>query len=315
MACEISEKYTAINKYQGMGVYAIVNVFNGKRYVGSSLNVSKRIWAHKSYLRSNNHHSSYLQNSYNKYGENSFLYLLIEKFDSEEDMRKAEEKYINERGEFNAVTSVDPSCLGEANRKPVVQYSLDRDLIAEFHSITEASKQTGIPAGGIGEACNNTKGAMSSGGFLWIFKGDELKEYAPWSCISTKVDQFDLNGNFIQTFHSIAKASKQTGAHRLVIGKCLKTNKNPNIKNPAYTTGGFRWAEHGEKPIEYKKNKGAPVYQFDLDGNFIAKHDSAREAADLLKIHVNTITHCIRGTNKSGAGFIWRNEKGDKDAV
>lgn len=59
------------------GVYQIVNLINGKRYVGSSKNINQRIAQHKRALRKNRHVNNYLQNSYNKYGENLFEYSVL----------------------------------------------------------------------------------------------------------------------------------------------------------------------------------------------------------------------------------------------
>ena len=60
------------------GVYKIKNVINNKLYIGSSLNVNKRIKQHKRSLLKGNHHSVKLQRSYDKYGENNFKYEIIE---------------------------------------------------------------------------------------------------------------------------------------------------------------------------------------------------------------------------------------------
>lgn len=60
------------------GIYVIRNIINNKIYIGSSSNLIKRIRIHKSKLKSNKHHSAILQNSYNKYGEESFEYEIVE---------------------------------------------------------------------------------------------------------------------------------------------------------------------------------------------------------------------------------------------
>lgn len=64
------------------GIYAIVNVLNGKFYVGSARAIGRwesdrgfrgRFIRHRSQLRNNKHHCKYLQNSYNYYvGELGF---------------------------------------------------------------------------------------------------------------------------------------------------------------------------------------------------------------------------------------------------
>lgn len=60
------------------GIYEIKNKHNGHRYIGSSLNIDRRWHDHKHLLTCGNHHSSYLQNAWNKYGEDAFEFSIIE---------------------------------------------------------------------------------------------------------------------------------------------------------------------------------------------------------------------------------------------
>ena len=76
------------------GIYKITNTVNNKVYVGSSINVSTRITAHKHCLKANKHHNSYLQASYNKYKEVSFMFEVIVYCD-EDELTFHEEFYIN----------------------------------------------------------------------------------------------------------------------------------------------------------------------------------------------------------------------------
>ena len=77
------------------GIYKIVNKQNNKYYIGSSSNVEKRWYVHKTRLKNNNHPNKYLQAAWNKYGEESFLFV-IEKCNISEDTLLAEEqKFLN----------------------------------------------------------------------------------------------------------------------------------------------------------------------------------------------------------------------------
>lgn len=53
-------------------MYEIVNVLNGKRYVGSSVNISDRCYEHKRLLKHGTHHSQKLQNAWDKHGGTAF---------------------------------------------------------------------------------------------------------------------------------------------------------------------------------------------------------------------------------------------------
>jgi group I intron endonuclease len=80
--------------YQKPGIYKIQNLVSNKVYVGSSINVSVRITAHKNSLRQNKHINTHLQHSYNKYGLLHFVFQVIE-YCSEDELCTKEEYYIN----------------------------------------------------------------------------------------------------------------------------------------------------------------------------------------------------------------------------
>jgi group I intron endonuclease len=65
------------------GIYQILNIVNGKRYIGSSSNLKKRLSSHSLSLSKNYHHNKHLQNAFLKYGIDKFeikilLYCSIE---------------------------------------------------------------------------------------------------------------------------------------------------------------------------------------------------------------------------------------------
>jgi len=66
------------------GIYKIVNKTNGKFYLGSSKSIHSRWSQHKKELRNNCHHSRYLQNAWNKYGEDAFSFEIYELINVEE---------------------------------------------------------------------------------------------------------------------------------------------------------------------------------------------------------------------------------------
>lgn len=61
------------------GLYEIFNTVSRKKYIGSSIDVDRRSAAHKSHLRGNKHKNTYLQNSWNKHGEEAFEFKVLRK--------------------------------------------------------------------------------------------------------------------------------------------------------------------------------------------------------------------------------------------
>lgn len=59
------------------GIYKILNKRNNKVYIGSAIDIKKRWRDHKWHLNHNKHHNSHLQSAWNKFGENSFVFLIL----------------------------------------------------------------------------------------------------------------------------------------------------------------------------------------------------------------------------------------------
>lgn len=61
------------------GIYAIINLDTGKKYIGSAARTFRERWSkHKLELRKGIHHSSYLQRSWNKHTEFRFEFKILE---------------------------------------------------------------------------------------------------------------------------------------------------------------------------------------------------------------------------------------------
>jgi len=77
------------------GVYAIKNIINDKVYIGSTtMSFLKRLQHHVSQLRNNKHKNQYLQNAWNKYGEENFEFSILEICEKNECLTK-EQYYID----------------------------------------------------------------------------------------------------------------------------------------------------------------------------------------------------------------------------
>jgi group I intron endonuclease len=61
----------------GSGVYQIRNLVNGHIYIGHATSFYYRWHEHLSELRNNHHYNDYLQNAWNKYGEENFVFEIL----------------------------------------------------------------------------------------------------------------------------------------------------------------------------------------------------------------------------------------------
>ena len=83
-----------------IGIYRIKNLVNNKCYYGSSKNIEKRWKTHLNQLRNKKHINFILQNAWNKYGEQNFIFEVVEECEIEK-LFETEQKYIDNCGDYN----------------------------------------------------------------------------------------------------------------------------------------------------------------------------------------------------------------------
>lgn len=153
------------------GIYMIINYVNNYRYVGSSKNLSQRLWEHRANLRHNKHDNPHLQNAWNKYGEKSFNYVILEKC-NEEERYEREQYYVNVlKPEYNICVEVvnqpptsetarrkqsetrkrmfESGELQIAHNKVVFAYDKNGNFLGEWKSIRKAAQHFRISTSGI----------------------------------------------------------------------------------------------------------------------------------------------------------------------
>ena len=98
------------------GVYKIVNIINGKIYIGSSKDIDRRWNEHIRVLELNTHNNQHLQNAWNKYGRNNFKFEVIEQCDEDKQFER-EQYYIDlyspfqDKG-YNIVQKISNDLIG-----------------------------------------------------------------------------------------------------------------------------------------------------------------------------------------------------------
>ena len=78
------------------GIYKIINVVNNKFYVGSAVNLRKRKSRHFSELRTGKHKNRHLLAAWNKYGEQAFVFVMVEEVEDRALLLEAENRWLKE---------------------------------------------------------------------------------------------------------------------------------------------------------------------------------------------------------------------------
>lgn len=129
--------------------------------------------------------------------------------------------------------------------RPVLQYSLDGNFIRRYSSITLATQNMGKDnISNIRSCCNKT--STSAYNYLWKYEDDDtpIDEFVSRQKKTGKgavkmVEQYSLDGEYIQTFSSCREAARSIGApyHVGINSCCLGKQK---------TAYGFKWKYAGE---------------------------------------------------------------------
>jgi group I intron endonuclease len=94
------------------GVYSITHIDSGRLYIGSSINLYKRLIKHKSDLNAKRHHSPVLQNAWNKYGESGFEMKVLELVSDPQSLLEIEQNWLNKVNPFYNICKTAGNRLG-----------------------------------------------------------------------------------------------------------------------------------------------------------------------------------------------------------
>lgn len=117
------------------GIYAIVNMATGERYIGGTTNIRQRWHTHRSKLLKNQSTHTKLQSAWSQWGEEAFRVIVLEYVDNKDDLITREQFYLDTyRPEYNTRLSADNSIaipLSSESRERVNQKIRGRQFTAE----------------------------------------------------------------------------------------------------------------------------------------------------------------------------------------
>lgn len=135
------------------GIYKIINIINQKLYIGSSKDVLYRKYEHFRDLKLKQHHSTTLQNAFNKYGEQNFTFEILEECEKENLIEREQYYFDTLKPEYN-ICQIAGNTLGvkhnEVSKQKMSEFrkgksfhsDFQRKRISEVHTNKIVSKET-----------------------------------------------------------------------------------------------------------------------------------------------------------------------------
>ncbi|NOU98453.1 GIY-YIG nuclease family protein [Paenibacillus planticolens] len=90
-------------------VYSITTLHNGIKYFGRSQEYPKRRRAHLNMLRTNKHANVRMQEAFNQYGEDNFVFEVLHTFNNLQEATEREQQYIDDQSieKYNVGDAID----------------------------------------------------------------------------------------------------------------------------------------------------------------------------------------------------------------
>lgn len=269
-------------------VYQIRNLVNGKRYIGSSNGVEYRFYEHRKDLRKNQHTNLYLQNAWNKYGEASFAFEIIELCDKSELLTKEQSlidstKSADRKFGYNICEIADRPWMTQEVREKISK-SLKGNVpwnLGKRHS--EEAK----------EKMRKKKSYKDKHPMCGKHHSDETKEKIR---IANRVWREKHGHQFLGKHHSEDAKKKMSEAK-----KGQKISDETKRKISEANTGRRHSAEALNK---MKHNKQCKRVAQILNGEIINIFDSVSEAKRITG--AKNVSECALGKRKKSGGFQWK---------
>lgn len=285
------------------GIYCIENLVNNKKYIGQSVDIYSRWYAHKSKLYGNKHENTHLQNSWNNYGEKYFHFYIVELCDKEL-LNEREIYWIKHYNTF--YDGYNETFGGQGQSKPAIkvfQYTLDGDLIKEWNSVYEIQEELDFNENTIRNACNN-KEHLSAYGYQWSYqKSDNIGEY---NSVTQKkiVYQYDKQGNLVNIYDTILSVSEDGFSFGNVANCCRGIRK---------TSSGYVWSYTPLDKNEianklhntYQNHSQISISKYSLEGDFVEYIDQ-RDYFSKNNYNIYDVIKCCNGEKDYYKKFQWR---------
>lgn len=288
------------------GIYEIVNLINGNRYVGSSKDIYGRWVQHQNELKRGKHCNSHLQSAWNLYHEENFEFRILEETPDTISDRFIREQYWYDFYKNSGIVLYNESEIaaypGGKTTVDDLKNGKRRTTYSQFLKICELLQNTDFPfykiADITGTYVNQVFQIYCKKYFSEItkdmkFKTRNNKGENCSSAILTESDVKDIIQKMIN-FEYTSDLAKEYNVSSATIDDIR------HHKTWKELTFGITF------PCPRKcGNKGKAILQYDMNGNFIAEYKNSREAGKNTGIGYKLISKVCLGQRKHTHGFVF----------
>lgn len=274
-------------------IYAIINIVDQKLYIGSAVQARRRKQEHLSRLRNGNHCNTHLQGAYNKYGEENFKFVVLNKVSNIKEIDKYEQIWIDT---FDFNKQLYNFCKVAGNTTGRVVTEETRKKISEKNRGKKMSEEN-----------KKRLGERSKGRKLSKDAIDKIVTKKQKRCAKIDKDTKEI----IEIFASFRKAANSLG---LVKAGDLINCARGKLK----TSHGFIWKYIDTEDLHLNKDyiskprasgeKRINVYDKDTN-KLIFTFPSATEATKQLKLNLKCSTNIYKAAvtkDKVAYGYKWK---------
>lgn len=270
------------------GIYLITNIIENKNYVGRSVNCFERFSKHKSLLRKNIHHNQHLQNSWNKYGNENFIFEIIDECYIEY-LPSLENWWCNMLNVHDREYGYNIEPTGSFGR--ICASNETKEKIRISNTGKKCSEETKLILREIntGKKCS-----------------EETKSILRNNKLNQPIDVYDNLGNFIQTYKSIRDCSRNLNIDNKCIKRCILGEFNL-FHNMIFKTQNdiLSKEEIKERNINSHEYKKIKIIGYYLDGTIVGEFDSFYQAEKSTGLNSTKISLCCKGKQKRVKNTKW----------
>ena len=279
------------------GIYKIGFKNNNNFYIGSTtITFYRRLGQHLKLLEKNIHINKKLQNYYNKYKD--IYFEIIEICNEKQNCIKREQYYIDILKPKLNICKIAGSTLGfkPTHHKKIDMFDLNGVLINTYLNMTDCFRKTNICPSCIRYAIIK-KGIASNFQFRYAGKFKKLPAYE--NPLALKINQYDLNGNWIKTWNSLLELSNTLN---IPVGNISKHINNKDNTSKCYNFIFKKYEKNFNLKIDcYKQNHSCQMRVLikNVENNKILFFNSLRS------INTSIITRCTITIKRKMFGDIF----------